>query len=252
MVQERFTTPEPVRLRIRVPSGDVEVATTEAGESTVTVDGSEKLLAATTVELAGGRLLIESRRKSLLDWGHRSLRVWVHVPRRSSVEIVAESVDATLDGTFAALETRSASGSLRVTGEVVGDATVKSVSGDARLPRVGGNLEVRRCPETCSPTGRRLRLCEVRLGRRPRRAGPRGTATVDQRLRRCRARRRSGHERRRRRDLGFGHLSSEMPLSAAPVAEPGPTLVVRGKTVSLRDLFAGPRELEARRSRPAH
>src|SRR5215470_1571722 len=104
MIQERFTTPEPVRLEIRVPSGDVEIATTDAGESTVTVEGSQKLLDATTVELAGGRLLIESRRKSLLDWGHRSLRVWVHVPRNSRVAIESASVDAVLDGTFAALE----------------------------------------------------------------------------------------------------------------------------------------------------
>ena len=233
MIQERFTTPEPVRLEIKVPAGDVEVATTDAGESTVTVEGSQKLLDATTVELAGGRLLIESRRKSVLDRGHRSLRVWVHVPRRSSVEIVGASVDATLDGTFAGLETKSASGSLRVAGEIAGDVTVKNVSGDVRLPRVGGDLQVRTvsgdilADSVDGSVSAKSVSGDVRVG-----LLREGTANVTSVSGDVEIGVASGTNVDVDATSASGDLSSEVPLSGVRSAEPGPTLVLRGKTVS--------------------
>jgi DUF4097 and DUF4098 domain-containing protein YvlB len=54
------------------------------------------------------------------------------VPHHTRVEIVTASGDATLDGTFAGLELRSASGGVRVTGDLEGNAVAKTVSGDVR------------------------------------------------------------------------------------------------------------------------
>ena len=145
MSEQHFTTPQPVALDVKVAAGQLRIATVDGDQSTVTLVGSPKLLDATVVELVGGRLVVEQRRKALTSLFERwdgSLHVEVRVPHGSSVEIATASADATLDGTFAGLETRSASGDLRVTGELGGDATVKTVSGDVRLPRVAGSLSV--------------------------------------------------------------------------------------------------------------
>jgi len=199
MAEQRFATPRPVRLEVRVPVADVDVATVDGGESTVTLEGSPKLVDATKVELVGDRLVVEPRRKtfsSLFGRFDGSLHVRARVPHHARVEVVTASGDATLEGTFAGLETKSASGDIRVMGELDGNASAKTVSGDVRLPRVVGDVTVQ------SVSG------DVELGI------ARGTS-IDV-------------------DAGSasGDLSSEVPLSDTPGGDVGPTVVVRGNTVS--------------------
>jgi DUF4097 and DUF4098 domain-containing protein YvlB len=143
MTEQRFPTPGPIRLEVKVPIADVDVATIDGEESTVTLEGSPRSIEATRVELVGDRLAVEQQRKTFTSWFGRfdgPFRVRVRVPHRSRVSIVGASGDSTLEGTFAAIQTKSASGDVRVSGEVDGDADVKSVSGDVWLPHVGGNL----------------------------------------------------------------------------------------------------------------
>jgi DUF4097 and DUF4098 domain-containing protein YvlB len=139
-----FSTPRPVRLEITVPAGGIDVATVDGSEATVAVDGPRKLVDATKVELLGDRLVVELRRKTFgfASFSDGSLRVQVSVPHRSRIEIVTASSDITLAGTFAGLETKSASGDVHVTGELGGDANATTVSGDVRLPHVAGDLTV--------------------------------------------------------------------------------------------------------------
>jgi hypothetical protein len=237
MVEQRFATPRPVRLEVKVPAADVDVATVDGGESTVTLEGSQKLVDATNVELVGDRLVVEPQRKPFTRFFGRfdgSLHVRARVPHHTRVEIVTASGDATLDGSFAGLDTTSASGDVRVTGELDGNASAKTVSGDVRLARVTGDLTVRTVSgdvaaesvdgsvSVKSVSGdvhvdslREGKVTvqsvsgDVELGIAP------GTS-VDV-------------------DAGSasGKLSSEVPLSDTPGDDDaGPTVVVRGNTVS--------------------
>jgi DUF4097 and DUF4098 domain-containing protein YvlB len=237
MIQERFTTPAPVRLELKLTSGEVEIATTEAGEATVTVQGPDKLLETTTVELTGDRLLIEQRRRpfggSFRDWGDRSLRVWVHVPRRSRVEIVGESIDATIDGTIGELEVKTAAGDIRVNGIVEGDATVKTVSGDVRLPDVTGDVHVRSVSGDLSAgavggsvTARSV-SGSVRI-----RSVREGEVTVQSVSGDVEVGVAPGADLDVDAASASGELTSEVPLSSTPSAGGGPRVVVRSKTVS--------------------
>lgn len=248
---QSFATPQPVRLAVKVPAAaaaaaaDVDVVTVDGGESTVTHEGPPKLVDTMKVELIRDRLVVEPQRKTftnLLGRFDGSLHVRVHIPRRSCVEIVTAAGSATLEGTFAGLELSSTSGDVRVTGELDGHASAKTVSGDVRLPRVVGDVSVRTVSgdlaaeavdgsvsvRSVSGDVRVLSLREgkvtvqnvsgdIELG-----IAPGTNVDVDART-------------------ASGQLSSEVPLSAAPGHEPGPTVVVRGNTVSgdLRVFRAG-------------
>ena len=99
----------PVRLEVRIPVGDIEVATVDGAESTVT---SRARRSSSTPRARAHRRPAHRRvAPQVVRLGPlRSLTVvQVRVPSaaRSSVEIVAASVDATLDGTFADARRRS-------------------------------------------------------------------------------------------------------------------------------------------------
>jgi hypothetical protein len=107
MVEQCFATPRPVRLEVRIAIADVDVATVDGGESTVTVEGSQRFVDATKVELVGDRLVVAPQRKTFTRAFGRldgSLRIRARVPHHTRVEIVTASGDAALDGTFAGLE----------------------------------------------------------------------------------------------------------------------------------------------------
>ena len=150
MAVHTFHTPQPVELEVKIPAGDIEIETVDGDESTVTVEGSDKLVEQTVVELVGNRLVVELRKSAFgitisigdFSFGGQSLRVRARVPHASRAELSTAAADMELSGRFSALEVKSASGDLSVEGEIVGNAEVKTVSGDVKLPAVGGELRV--------------------------------------------------------------------------------------------------------------
>jgi hypothetical protein len=236
MTQREFSTPGAIRVEIRVASGDFRVSTIDGEQSTVLLEGSQKVLDATRVELLGDRLVIEQRRKSMLtffgSW-EDSLGVTVRVPHGSSLEVTTASGDTVAEGSFAGLELTSASGDVRATGEIQGKASVKTTSGDARLSQVSGQLLVRTVsgdveaesvggPVSVRSVSGNMRAGLLQEGRVDVQSvsgdvalGIAPGTDVDV-------------------DVGTasGELTSEVPLSAERTAGGGPTVVIRGKTVS--------------------
>ncbi|HVT64739.1 MAG TPA: DUF2807 domain-containing protein [Mycobacteriales bacterium] len=142
MIDQRYDTPRPVQLEVKLPIANVEVSTVDGSESTVTVTGTERMLDLIRVECVGDRLVIDMKHKVFGGWGHRfgaiDVHVTVTVPHRSAVSIASAAGDAFLDGTFERLDAKGASGELHAAGEVLGDVSIKTVSGDIRLPHIGG------------------------------------------------------------------------------------------------------------------
>jgi hypothetical protein len=231
-----FATPEPVRLQIRVPGGDVLVTTVEGENSTITLEGAEKLLEATRVELIGDRLVIEQRRRSVIGlfdrWGD-PIRVTADVPSGSSVELATAAGDAILKGRLGTLVMKSASGNLTATGQVEGDARVELVSGDVRLPRIAGDLTGRTVSGDVEVDAVEGSVSvqsvsgDVRVGSV--REGSVNVRSVSGNVELGIA---SGTSVDVDAGSASGELSSEVPLSETPDATPGPRVVIRGNTVS--------------------
>lgn len=149
MPEHTFHTPNPIDLAVSVPAGDIEIETVDGEHTAVVVEGNDKLVEQTVVEQDGDRITVRLRTKlgfgitlSIGDFsiGGTRLRVKARVPHGSRPDLNTASADMKLRGRFASLASKSASGDLEVEGEIDGDANVKTVSGDVTLPRVGGEL----------------------------------------------------------------------------------------------------------------
>ncbi|HWA64883.1 MAG TPA: DUF4097 family beta strand repeat-containing protein [Mycobacteriales bacterium] len=236
MIDKTFSTTGPVRLTVRLHYGDIEVTSVDAAESTVEIAGPQRVLDAMSIEQDGDRIAVQMQRKLFGGFSHRHgepVRVRVTVPHRSRLELASAAGETVLDGTFDRVSAQSAAGEFRAGGEIVGDATVKTVSSHVRLAKVGGDLTAHSVSGnviaeavggsvSAKSVSGHVSIGSVRDGR------------VD-------VQSVSGDV-----EVGIAHgtnvdvdavtasgtLSSEVPLSGSRGAATGPTVVVRGKTVS--------------------
>lgn len=244
MLERTFHTPLPLDLEVGIPSGDIEVETTEGEESNITVDGDDRLLEEVEIRQDGDRVVVSYRGKGKIGFSlspfaivfGNELKVRASIPHGAGVKVKTASADTDLEGHFGPLGINSVSGDFRLRGEVAGDASLKTVSGDAELERVDGDLSV----QTVSG--------DVRSGPV---AGSANAKTVSGDIRfdaviagDVRFTSVSGDV-----EIGIaegssvdvdagstsGDLSSEVPLGSEPVLGEGasaPTVVLRGRTVS--------------------
>jgi putative adhesin len=216
---QSFTTPTPIRLDIKIPTGDIELTTSDSGASVVRIDAEQKLLDEMRIELVGSHLSIEWRRKSLFNgWMHQdgSLSIRVELPHHSRIKISNVSGETTLNGEYGDVTVNTVSGNVRLP-QVVGDVTVKSVSGILKADSIDGSVSVKSVSGDISVErlyGGRVEVQnvsgDVRLG-----VAEGINLDIDA-------------------TSSSGEVSSELPLSDVPAGDgaEGPTLIVRSRTVS--------------------
>ena len=153
-----FPSDDPIDLQIRIPAGDIAVSAAATQTVTVTLDGSDRTLAATRVEFEDGTLsIIVPDQSGLRRDG--SLDVVVELPEGSSCRVNTASADVQCTGELAALDVHSASGEVsaeRVSGRArvdtasgdvslgtAAEAEVESASGDVQIGQVSGGVAVR-------------------------------------------------------------------------------------------------------------
>ena len=138
MTSWEFPAHDPVDLQVRVHAGDIRVLAVPTQTATVTLDGNERLLAATRVEFDHGALSVVGQDRLGLG-GHGSLNVTVEMPEGSSCLVHTASADVSCTGELSALDVHTASGDLTAE-RVRGLARVVTASGDVQ---VGAAAEVR-------------------------------------------------------------------------------------------------------------
>jgi hypothetical protein len=244
MLEQSFHTPLPLELEVGIPSGDIEVETTEGEESNITVDGDDRLLEEVEIRHDGNRLVVAYRGKGKLGFSlsplslvfGSELRVRASVPHGAEVKVKTASADTRLDGHFGQVGVNSVSGDLRVRGEIAGKANVKTDSGDADLDHVDGDLsahtvsgDLRIGPVTGSAETKTV-SGDIRF---------QSVAAGDVRFTSVSGDVEIGIADGSAVDVDAGStsgdLSSEVPLASEPQyaeGEPAPTVVLRGRTVS--------------------
>jgi DUF4097 and DUF4098 domain-containing protein YvlB len=158
------------------------------------------------------------------------------VPHGAGVKVKTASADTRLDGHFGLLGINSVSGDVRLRGETAGPATIKTVSGDADLDRVDGDLSAHtvsgdlRIGPIAGSSDLKTVSGDIRL---------QAVTAGDVRFSSVSGDIEIGIAQGSALDVDAGStsgdLSSEVPLASEPVpgeGESAPTVVLRGRTVS--------------------
>jgi Putative adhesin len=145
-MQKTFETYGPLRLDIRVPSGEVLIEPGREGVTELELEGhddaSRQAIEEARVELVdnGHRLVIDvnPRSSSFLGFvfGRNGVTCRVRCPEGASVDVRTKSADVQGRGRFESVEVKTASGDV-VFDDVEQGVTAKSASGDIRFERVG-------------------------------------------------------------------------------------------------------------------
>src|SRR5215218_1618141 len=150
MRTESFSTPEPVRLEIRIPAGDVEIETAEGTETVVELEfrgrDAEQVEHEARIEARGREIVIESAQRMGQDGDYR---VRVVTPHGVDVRAELASADIIGRGRFDEVEIDIASGDVSLD-QVAAAARIHSASGDvdvressaARINSASGDVEV--------------------------------------------------------------------------------------------------------------
>ncbi len=156
MRRETFAAPGPLRLDLTNPAGEIEIEATETAEAVVELEalrGGEAAVEDARVELRGDELVVR------IDRPNVEVRIRVQAPEGSALhaktasgdlrargrlgdaDVKSASGDVTLDA-VGVLDAKVASGDLEVA-QVAGDARVDSASGDVELGEAGRGVTLR-------------------------------------------------------------------------------------------------------------
>jgi len=243
MLERTFTTPLPLELEVGIPSGDIEVDSIEGEESNITVDGDDRLLEEVEIRHDGNRIAVAYRGKGKIGFSlsplslvfGNELQVRAKVPHGAAVKVKTASADTRLEGHFGTLGINSVSGDVRLRGDA-GTANLKTVSGDAELDRVEGDVSAHtvsgdlRVGPVAGSVDSKTVSGDIRFD---------AVAAGDVRFSSISGDVEIGIAQGSAVDVDAGStsgdLSSEVPLGSEPIegeGEAGPTVVVRGRTVS--------------------
>src|SRR5262245_49020039 len=146
VMTQRFDTPNPILVDVRVPAGDVDLDAADTTETEVTVeprnDPARDRLDQVVVSLEGDRLRIEVP-DNRFSFGHSpEYAVTVRCPTGSRVRLKTASADLTARGTVGGVDVKAASGDVSVD-DVDGELRVDAASSDIRAASVSGDTSVR-------------------------------------------------------------------------------------------------------------
>jgi DUF4097 and DUF4098 domain-containing protein YvlB len=152
-VRESFQTGR-ARLRVRNPSGDVQIDARDGEETTVELvplndsDATRDAISKAVVSGDGGEVVVEidSGRNwsfSVGNWGIGSAKVGIRItcPTGSDLQCDTASADVRAEGTLGTTRVRTASGAVRLH-RVEGSLEAKTASGDVQVDHVEGRAGV--------------------------------------------------------------------------------------------------------------
>jgi DUF4097 and DUF4098 domain-containing protein YvlB len=137
MRRETFAAPGPLRLDLSLPAGEIELDAAPVAEAVVELElvrGSEAAVEEARVELRGDELVVK------VDHPQAEVRLRLQVPEGSALQAKTASGDVRARGRLGDAEVKSASGDVML--DAVGSLEAKLASGDLEVAQVAGEARV--------------------------------------------------------------------------------------------------------------